>query len=303
MLRVVADDFGVNAARNGGILEGSGMLSHASLILNGAAVGEAVEAASTLQITLGLHFNITEGAPLPGTTCRSSPLLERSTGKFLGKAKLFRLLHGEEVVGHRDLLADAILEQLDLQVRRFVFVTGADEVILDGHHHVQVIPLVCDVLCAFFARSTSIRLKYLRIPHDPSLPEVERTFFATDADCFGWPFWLRVSMLAARIPRLATVSPLSHAMIGFDLMGVAMTADALRSKLQALPPNVHRVELMTHIGHPFTDGAAGDDEFWADDFSRDQARGEELGFILSEAFREVLHDSQFSLVAGFEKKW
>ena len=308
-LRVVADDFGVNWARNAGIVEGRLLLSHASLILNGASVLDAVEQALSTGLTLGLHFNITEGAPLDGTSDRSRQLLDQATGNFLGKAKLFQLLHGSLPVAtdaNRASLCDGVLEQLELQIKRFVELTGSKSIILDGHHHVQALPIVHDAIQKFFALA-DLQLRYLRIPHDPSLPreQVEPQLFSTDDDCFGRPFWTKVSSLSAnREVRSGCLWPLSDAMIGFDLMGKEMCADNLRAKLLSLPSDVRRVELMTHVGYPLADaGSSGFVDgssamFWKDEFSRDDARRFELAFILSGEFLRLLDETGFSLLTN-----
>jgi predicted glycoside hydrolase/deacetylase ChbG (UPF0249 family) len=308
LLLVVADDFGVNSPRTRGILTAQHLLSHASLLLNGAAAEEAAYAAAASGLPLALHFNITEGQPLPVTSARSNPLLDKSTGHFLGKAPLLQLLHGREEKRDSAPLVDAVMEQLEIQVGRFVALTGIRSVALDGHHHVQCLPLVADAICNFFASSSSlaegISLRYLRIPFDPSLPAVTSSRFLEQEDCFGMPFWSRVSMLASKMaaavgPVVAAQSQgfLPDCMIGFDFMGDRFSSKALVEKLRSLPTSATVVELMTHIGFPLHPRSprADNTHFWADAFSQDDGRACELRVLMSDGFRAVLESEGWSL--------
>eukprot|EP00043_Microstomoeca_roanoka_P008569 m.82504 g.82504 ORF g.82504 m.82504 type:complete len:382 (+) comp14298_c0_seq1:1-1146(+) len=85
-LVVTADDFGYSKRRNRGILETfeNGVVTQASLLVNGVEAQHAASLADNHGLPLGLHFNVTEGASVlmtaqriarPDEVCTSSPTL------------------------------------------------------------------------------------------------------------------------------------------------------------------------------------------------------------------------------------
>ncbi|HET6204960.1 MAG TPA: ChbG/HpnK family deacetylase [Planctomycetota bacterium] len=131
-LVVHADDLGIDAPRNRGIVEACarGVVTSASVLANGPALEDALRRLRDLpDPDVGVHLNLTEGTPLAaGATLRGAD------GRFLGKE-----------AGRRNLLEDGGAEEAEVeaefaaQVAR-VLEAGVPVSHLDGHQHVHVWP-------------------------------------------------------------------------------------------------------------------------------------------------------------------
>jgi len=68
LLIITADDFGYCPKRNLAIVElyQNRRISRTSLIMNGSYVSHAFNLVKQSDISIGLHFNLTEGGPLSG---------------------------------------------------------------------------------------------------------------------------------------------------------------------------------------------------------------------------------------------
>ncbi|HEY4530687.1 MAG TPA: ChbG/HpnK family deacetylase [Luteimonas sp.] len=103
LLIVNADDFGLNAAANAGIIEchRAGSVTSTTLMANAPGFAEAVALAREHPgLGIGLHFNLTWGRPLNPSPCSAS--LADDHGSFLdrsrlGRRALFGLLRQEAV--------------------------------------------------------------------------------------------------------------------------------------------------------------------------------------------------------------
>jgi chitin disaccharide deacetylase len=159
-LIVNADDVGADEARNAGIFEAidAGIVTSISILPNGPATADAVRqirSRNCQNISLGMHFNLSEGMPLsPGLR-----LLAASDGHFLGKKSAQRLLvqHGDSE------LEREIRSELGAQIAVFQN-AGIPIDHLDGHQHVHVFPAAAR-LCAETAREHGIR--WIRVPEEP----------------------------------------------------------------------------------------------------------------------------------------
>jgi predicted glycoside hydrolase/deacetylase ChbG (UPF0249 family) len=140
-LIVNADDFGWTEGVNRGIVEAfrNGIVTSASLLANGAAFLQAVELAKSLpNLGIGVHLNLSDGAPLSGPQTMSNLILNDS-GEFAGGPE--RLLVKFAVSSppmSRMALSDIEFEW-DLQIRR-VRDVGISPTHLDGHKHVHMLP-------------------------------------------------------------------------------------------------------------------------------------------------------------------
>ena len=85
-LIINADDFGFSLQRDAGILTSftHGLLTHATLLVNGPTAIPAAKAAKLCGLPIGLHLNLTEGYPLCNPNDIAS-LIDDKTGVFLGK--------------------------------------------------------------------------------------------------------------------------------------------------------------------------------------------------------------------------
>lgn len=301
-LVITADDYGVNAARTSGIAEHTAFISRTSLLVNGEDSRRAARLAEVHGLSTGLHFNITEGRP---TSSTESPLVQG--GRFRGKVGALRLLTGQQSTeAVRLTLKEAVKQELLAQLSEFYTLTGRRQVWLDGHHHIHVLPIVVDAVAEVFSASdTSFRLTGLRVPWDPTLPTApgiitcEEITFDTNEECFGLPFWQRISELGRRIDRRRfPQTTIPSAFIGFDLTGVRCTRMAVRAKLQLLTRCVRDdalVEYMTHIGYTHPPSLA-QDAFFHDQFACSKDRETELAVVVSEAFRADRRHLGFELV-------
>jgi chitin disaccharide deacetylase len=159
-LIVNADDLGANEARNDGIFEAieSGVVTSISILPNGPATTDAVRrirSQNYRNISLGIHFNLSEGAPISS----GLRLLTAPDGRFLGKKSAQRLL-----VQHEDSeLEREIRSELGAQIAVFQN-AGIPIDHLDGHQHVHVFPAVVG-LCVEAAKAHGIR--WIRVPEEP----------------------------------------------------------------------------------------------------------------------------------------
>lgn len=134
---VNADDFGRSAGVNAAVVRAhrEGVLSSASVLANGAAVGEALRLARDLPgLGLGIHLALTELEPL--THCPQ-----------LAPGGRFPATHGQ--VFRRFLLGQPGRRQLRDELRaqcEAVLASGLPVDHVDGHGHVHVLPAVLEEL-------------------------------------------------------------------------------------------------------------------------------------------------------------
>ena len=131
-----ADDLGLSAGVDHAIFDlvQSGRLDGASLLVNGPTAKTAIETWRQLPNppALYLHLCLTEG-PEDSTTVD----LPASFG---------RLLLASWLPWQRRRLKPQIRRSLHQQISRYKQLTGANEIHLDGHQHVHLIPMVLDTV-------------------------------------------------------------------------------------------------------------------------------------------------------------
>lgn len=263
VLVVVGDDAGVDAARDAAILAAAdaGVLRAASVVANGPTAEAFVAAARTRPaLGLGLHVNLTSGAPL--AQARAFTLLGPD-GRFPGDAA---------EVGRRAVDGRVSREEVEAEVvaqwRRLVAL-GVTPDHVDGHHHVHLLPSVADgVLAAlrFLGATVHVRVPAEEMPPE-GVPPVDRPVMP-----LGTAMLSRLRMAQVRAGhagvatvgyhadrlRLAIAPPLrrTDGFVGLA-WSVAPRLDAARAALAAAPGPV--VEWMTHPGRmpsrpsPFSD--------------------------------------------------
>ncbi|MBI3269054.1 MAG: ChbG/HpnK family deacetylase [Planctomycetes bacterium] len=151
-LVVNADDAGVDAARNEGIIEAfeRGLVRSASALVNFPAFDEiAAFARARHDFGLGLHFNLSEGTPLAS----GHRTLVGSDGRFQGKEEFWRLAEAGE------LEPEEVAAELAAQWARFL-ASGLTPTHLDGHHHAHVSPPAVAAL----AEAAPMGLRWIRLP-------------------------------------------------------------------------------------------------------------------------------------------
>lgn len=224
---------GLDRERTRAVVGRSSSFSCASLAVNGECAVEAAERALAQNLSLAFQFNMTTGRPV---------CLEESTlvhnGYFLGRAAVFKRLTSLDEGHYRDVKS-AIKRELLGQMRMFYALTGLRAFWLDGVDYIHVIPVISDVIKELFSNPYfQFHLIGLCCPHDITLSNDTCPWihghegFASDADCYGFSFWLRVSHLASRLQ----VSCQAHAIptrlcVGLDLSASDCTTFRIARKL------------------------------------------------------------------------
>jgi predicted glycoside hydrolase/deacetylase ChbG (UPF0249 family) len=134
-LIVNADDLGWTDGVNRGIVEAfhHGIVTSTSLLANGLAFAEGVEAAlSTPGLGVGVHLNLSDGPPIADPESVASLL--NDDGHFAGgpESLLLRRARG-------GLLLSEVEAEWDAQIQK-VRDTGINPTHLDGHKHVHMLP-------------------------------------------------------------------------------------------------------------------------------------------------------------------
>jgi predicted glycoside hydrolase/deacetylase ChbG (UPF0249 family) len=151
-LIVNADDFGYSLSVNQAILRSfeRSLVNSTSLMANMPGFGHAVgliQEHTVLQGKVGLHLNLTEGAPLSRRILAFSFFCD-SGGRFIydRSRPLFRLSRPEQT---------ALYEEMQAQLER-LREAGIQPTHLDSHHHVHtewaIAPLVCRLARAYGIR-------------------------------------------------------------------------------------------------------------------------------------------------------
>lgn len=134
-LIVNADDLGWTAGVNRGIAEAhrNGIVTSASLIANGAAFADGVKMAKALPaMGVGVHLNLSDGAPLSGA--KTVPSLLDEQGKLSGGPEQLLLK-----LARRKLKPAEVEREWDAQIEK-VRAAGIFPTHLDGHKHVHMLP-------------------------------------------------------------------------------------------------------------------------------------------------------------------
>jgi hopanoid biosynthesis associated protein HpnK len=141
LLIVTADDFGLSPSINEAVIQAhaEGILTGASLMVNGGAFEEAVSLARQHPgLEIGIHLSLVRSpAALPHQEAAG---LVDAQGNLPGNpvASGFRYFFKPDI---RDLLA----REAEAQIRKFLK-TGLEPAYLDGHLHFHVHPAVLDIL-------------------------------------------------------------------------------------------------------------------------------------------------------------
>ncbi len=259
-LIINADDLGVSAARDAGILDcfAAGAISSASLLVDGANAAAAAAAATAAGLPLGLHLNLTEG-PLPAPNS-----LTDGDGQRLGKLGLRAVLAAGRVT--RKDIAGEIRRQFD----RFIDLTGELPSHVDGHHHIHVEALVAEVLAPIMAREYGVHC--VRLPREAGLDTLPGDAeYEADFQC-----GVVRSAQAAEAVFAAAGLYSTGAFLGQSTMGMRLTANGMASRLATLTGH-GAVELMVHPGR-------STDDLQSSPFCRSPARAHEAALLKSAGF-------------------
>jgi chitin disaccharide deacetylase len=277
-LIVNADDLGADVARNDGIFEAvkAGTVTSVSILVNAPAFDDALARilSSPLQISIGVHLNISEGVPL------SSELkwLTNSGGSFYGKAETHRRL----LDNGNDLLRTEIRREFTAQIRTLAE-RGIKIDHLDGHQHVHVFPAAIEVTaCA----AEEFGIPWIRIPEEPTPNEPlakAGSSYALEAATFS-----RLAASARAQMSKSSLKMTEH-FRGLYLKGL-LSLEFLEQVFQSLPPGL--TELMVHPGKAPGESASG--SFSA--FSNAE-REKELAVLKSSGFQLLLKKHSVQLTS------
>ncbi len=229
-----ADDFGLTAATNSAILDlaSAGKLQGASLIVNGTAVGPAIEAWKENQgFPLTLHLCLTEGKALSRkediiSLINPNGILNLTFLKllfisFLPKKTLFRR-NIERQLHH----------ELSAQIHRFKGYTFTDKIALDGHQHIHLIPIVLDVI---LEAALSEGIEWIRTTNEPLPKSLSYNFWHRVVAKGGLIKWIILSILnLIAKPRILAASIKTNAGFGGILSTGQMSQEAINHSIKEL---------------------------------------------------------------------
>jgi len=275
-LVVNADDFGLSAGVNRGILEANaaGVVTSASLMVNtpGFAAAAAAAARGAPRLGVGLHLNLTAGAPI--SPPEAVPSLCGRDGRLHSHAGLVaRALAGR-------LVAREVERECAAQIAR-ARTAGVKLTHLDGHLHAHALPGVWRPVLAA-ARAAGIDV--VRLPLEPAAPMAWRPLAAVGQVLLSAAYRIAASGGDGSVPRHA-----AH-FRGFALTGRRDFKTRLLALLDRLGPGV--TELMVHPGYPDADLAT-----WA---RYVDGREVELAALLSAEVRERLGRGDIELMTFAE---
>ncbi|MGF9759518.1 ChbG/HpnK family deacetylase [Microvirga sp. 0TCS3.31] len=266
-----ADDFGLAGGVSRGIVELAemGRLSATGAMTNMPGWRRAGGDLRPLQgrIAVGLHLNLTTGSPL-GSMPQLAPSGVFPSLKDLLPRALKRLLP-----------ADEIAQEIERQLDAFVEVHGEPPAFVDGHQHVHVLPVIRPALIRVLQEKGYAGRVWLRDPSDRLAAILRRPIGRSKA--------LVVKSLARGFARSAQAAGFrtNEGFSGFAPLDLSVPAarvfEEAFSTLGAYPL------VMCHPGYV-------DDELRALDPAV-ESRVEELNYLTSDAFRELLTDRHISL--------
>jgi len=271
-----ADDFGIADGVSRGIVElaGMGRVSATGAMTNmpGWRRGAASLKPLRDRIAVGLHLNLTAGAPLG-----PMPVLAPS-GRFPSLKELLPKALKQQ------LPAAEIAEEIGRQIDAFEEVFGAGPAFVDGHQHVHVLPVIRPALfSALKARGYAGRV-WLRDPSDKATAILRRPIGRNKA--------LIVKSLARGFARSAAAAGFrtNKGFSGFAPLDLSIPAACIfEEAFSKLGP--HPL-VMCHPGYV-------DDELRSLDPAL-ESRVEELNYLKSDAFSELLEQRGLRLASCFE---
>ncbi|MDI9569231.1 MAG: ChbG/HpnK family deacetylase [Pseudomonadota bacterium] len=166
MRRIIvnADDFGADRHRDAGIAAAvaAGAVTSVSVLANGPSLDDGLPLLRYWQrrgISVGLHFNLSEGRPLKGGTA----LLTGVDGGFRGKTETHDLLRETGVMAMTAEIEDELAAQLAHLKERGLRIDH-----LDGHQHIHIFPAAVAVVARAAARHAIPRI---RVPAEELIGE------------------------------------------------------------------------------------------------------------------------------------
>lgn len=244
LLVVTADDFGLAAEVNEAVEAAHryGVLSAASLMVNGPAAADAVSKARALRsLAVGLHLTLVDGEPvLPP---RRIPDLVDSGGRLRSDLVQISLAIAFRPEARRQLRAE-IEAQFEAYRR-----TGLPLAHVDVHKHFHLHPFVAREIIDV---GRSFGMRSLRIPREPHgvLRQIERKAFYAESGFIG--AWAELARVQARSAGLST----PDAVFGRHWSG-SFTSEKLVAVLRTLPLGFNEIYCHPATSDGFSGSASG----------------------------------------------
>jgi hopanoid biosynthesis associated protein HpnK len=277
-LIVNADDFGLTAGVNNGILDAHdrGILTSASLFANAPATTDAIRRAHFRpSLGVGVHLTLVDGAPtLPPIRV---PSLVEDDGRFRSSWKPFIVacLRGHVVL-------DEVEKELTAQIDR-IRADGVRLTHLDTHKHIHGFPPIFTIVARLAHR---FRIPAVRVPYerwsrvwgDGDQRHTARQQRLANAVMLPWAMrdYRAAAALKVQTPRF----------VGRAHTGV-MSAESLEASLRRLGPGV--TELMVHPG--YVDAALRQTPT-----RLLSSRDEEVALLSAATIRDVINDEGIQLI-------
>jgi len=242
-LIVNADDLGWTEGVNRGIAQAhrNGIVTSASLLANGAAFASGVELArSTPGLGIGVHLNLSDGAPIAEAESVSS--LVNDAGAFEGGPETLLLR-----IAKRGVTLREVEQEWDAQIEK-VKAAGIQPTHLDGHKHVHMLPGLFEIALRLAKRHS---IGAIRVAHEASSL---RAALST-GDEGNTTVVLKQGVQARGLKLLARDAREQAERVGIStadhFCGIAqtgeMTKDGVAQLLRSLPEGT--TELMSHPGY------------------------------------------------------
>ena len=162
-----ADDYGVTADQSRHILDcrREGVLTGVSVMPNAPFLAEAMDMLSDNEdLRVAVHLNATEGLCL--SKPEDVPLLAGPDGRFrLSFFKLFALSLGPK----RKALKEQLTGELTAQIERVRALLGGRPLRLDGHQHIQMVPVVMETV-RDIVKARGYEVEYIRYSRESLRP-------------------------------------------------------------------------------------------------------------------------------------
>ncbi len=247
-----ADDLGLTPATNAAIIDllKAGVLDGSSLIVNGSAVNEAViEWRKQDKISPTLHLTLTEGKSI--TPRKQIKNLVDSEGKLnCSFLKLLLVSFFPKKLPYRKKLECEIRTELIAQIHMYKKLLKINQIKLDGHQHIHLIPIVLDVIIAIKKEEN---IKWIRTLSEPLPTNLPFQFWNTILYNKGFLKWIILQTLTnIAKPKILKAGISTNLAFGGILFTGHMGEENLLSafnKLSLLPKKINQTQPII-LSHP-----------------------------------------------------
>ena len=229
-LIITADDFNADTERNRGIIEASykGILTPTSVISNLPLDSETITALKNSFNGVGVHLNITKGAPLSS----DSRTLVDKTGQFFDKQTAWKKALSKLYDPNE------LLSEFSAQIERLLD-NGIVPDHINGNNHLHIFPVFADITAQL---ANKYQIQFIRVPKE--------TFYFSDIN-FSKTFIKKyfiysLSLVAKKFFVKAGLRFPDH-FNGITVPSL-LSKESMLKFIQQLPPGT--TELMCHPGYP-----------------------------------------------------